>query len=620
MTVLGRAAPLAALLALAAPSVASAGVVRHALIVGANYGGDTLEPLRYAESDAERMAKVLGDLGDFAPENVRLLRSPTVEEVRDALAGIPTSPEDEDLVLFYYSGHADARGLRVGSGIYPFEQLKQDFEDVDADVRLGILDACRSGTITRVKGATVVDPFLSEALDAEGEAWITASSENERAQESDALQSSFFTYFLVSGLRGAADGGDGVVSLNEAYTYAYDQTVARTGGTYAGAQHPEYQFKLQGKGDLELTVLERAEAWVTLSPDTKGRVMILEEPERKYVAEVVKDPGKPMMVALEPGLYRLRRRDEGQVYEVLVSLSEGANHDVYRWGNGATEVATSKGFDEEHHPDGTWAWPMPINGSDVFIVTQEVAKDAVSYGFRHNPYIAGGLSGVLPGSGQMYNGQWLRGGGMMLGSVAMLGTGFALFNTQESQAFTGSPIGPNALTAMGWMLYGWSVSDAVSYHYDPRQTRHPHQGATFSLEAAWWQEWETPHTAGIAADFQLTPWASVGLDRTGWTRDQLAESGGTFAVGGRAMVGPDWRRYRPSIFVASGARIGTTSSGDTAKDSTLRLAVGAGTMHRLYLNPRYFVQYELRFELDGGDPRWTNGAGLGLHFGDLARR
>jgi uncharacterized caspase-like protein len=187
---------------------AAAAVLRHALVVGANDGGGALDPLRYAELDAERVSDVLVDLGGFEAPHVTVLYAPSVAELRASLkahAAVSAS-FDEDLFVLYYSGHADARGLRLGTEIYPFEELKSELRSVPANVRIGVLDACRSGTITRLKGAALSEPFLmEERLMAEGEAWMTATSADESAQESDRLRGSFFTHYLLSGLRGAAD-------------------------------------------------------------------------------------------------------------------------------------------------------------------------------------------------------------------------------------------------------------------------------------------------------------------------------------------------------------------------------------------------------------------------------
>ena len=628
--------------ALNAPA-AHAEVVRHAIIVGVNNGGGELEPLHHAEEDAKRMAEVLGEIGGFNPENVHLLLSPDAGSLRVALRtlDIDRSDTNEDLFLFYYSGHADARGLRLGEQVYTFEALKADIRAVPADVRLGILDACRSGAITRVKGADVVDPFLEESLETEGEAWITASSDDERAQESDALGGSFFTYYLVSGLRGAAAGSDSVVSLNEAYSYAYERTVARTDGTNGGAQHPEYDFKLQGRGDLELTVIDRGESWITLPSDTTGRITILRDPQNTYVAEVNKAAGQPMTIALPPGRYKLRRRDGEQVWEVVVSLSDGANHTAVRWGTSATEVAAWKGgeapaaeptvaeldppegipakLDEAGHVVSERSNELVDRGLGALQTSQvqiERGIDATRrYDFQDSPAVAGGFSAILPGSGQMYNQQYKKGLAMMAGTAVLLGAGFG--SSDDHGGFgplQGGPTGPNPLTLGGWMLYGWSVSDAAWTRGGQPMDR-PEKGWTLSAETAWYNTVQTPYTAGLAADFVLVPGFSLGVDRTGWTSAQVGE-GGTFSLGGRAMLAKDFNRFRPGVFVATGLRVGDIVLRDVGQDrNTVRLAMGGGINARYYLNPRYFVSYELRLESDGGDPRLTNAGGLGVQFG-----
>ena len=181
--------------------------VRHALVVGADEGGGVLEKLQYAERDAEKMAEVLVELGSFDDELVTVLYAPSPELLRQALAHHAAVAEqyDNDLFLFYYSGHADAQGLRLDDDRYFYEALKHDFRAVDSDVRVGVLDACRSGTITRLKGAAVTESLFGQEVAAEGEAWLTASAADELAQESDQLRGGFFTHYLISGMRGAAD-------------------------------------------------------------------------------------------------------------------------------------------------------------------------------------------------------------------------------------------------------------------------------------------------------------------------------------------------------------------------------------------------------------------------------
>ena len=124
-------------------------------------------------------------------------------------------------------------------------------------MRIVILDSCSSGAFTRAKGGIKTQPFLIDgSLSAQGYAFLTSSSANEASQESDNIEGSYFTHSLLAGLRGAADTvGDGRVTLNEAYRYAYTETMARTETSLYGAQHPSYDMQVSGTGDVVLTDL-----------------------------------------------------------------------------------------------------------------------------------------------------------------------------------------------------------------------------------------------------------------------------------------------------------------------------------------------------------------------------
>ena len=58
-------------------------------------------------------------------------------------------------------------------------------------------------------------------------------------------------------MRGAADTTkEKQVSLNEAYKYAYNKTLLKTENSGQGIQHPNYEIKLTGAGDIILTDLK----------------------------------------------------------------------------------------------------------------------------------------------------------------------------------------------------------------------------------------------------------------------------------------------------------------------------------------------------------------------------
>lgn len=244
-------------------STALGAVQRFAVIIGNDHGHGADVRLRYAESDAAKVAKVLRELGQFRPADMVLLQGEDADTVRSTVIGVndriraaQALPDTQTLLFVYYSGHADARALHLGASRLELRELAQLVRGSAAQVRLLVVDACRSGTLTRVKGGKIAPPFaLADfALRGEGLAFLTASSENEDAQESDELRGSFFTHALVSGLLGAADeNGNGEVTLEEAYAYAYDATLRATSATFAGTQHPNFRYEVQGQGSLVLT-------------------------------------------------------------------------------------------------------------------------------------------------------------------------------------------------------------------------------------------------------------------------------------------------------------------------------------------------------------------------------
>jgi hypothetical protein len=282
---------------------------RLALVVGANHGGEARATLRYAVEDARTFAGVLSELGGVAREDLLVLEEPTRERLLEVLAGhevVADSLEGQGRLelLFYYSGHSDERGLLLGEEVVGYRELKAAIAAVRADVHVVVLDSCSSGVLTRLKGGAHTSPFLVDTSSrVEGYAFLTSASADEAAQESDAVGGSFFTHYLVSGLRGAADAsGDGRVSLGEAYQYAFDETLRRTESTAAGPQHASYDIQLSGTGDLVMADLRAHASGLVLPAPVYGRVFV-RELDGDLLAELRKRPGRPAEVRLPAGAY-----------------------------------------------------------------------------------------------------------------------------------------------------------------------------------------------------------------------------------------------------------------------------------------------------------------------------
>jgi hypothetical protein len=326
--------PALCLVVLCAYDAAHAGapksIRRFALIVGANDGGKERVKLRYAESDARSFEKVLLQLGGVRPKDTVFLNDPIRSELKQAFkrlrALLEASRGQRRLELvFYYSGHSDERGLLLGGRHFTYLEVRQAIRSLPADVRLAVLDSCASGTLTREKGGRRRPPFLVDGSgQVRGHAFLTSASANETAQESDRIGASFFTHYLVSGLRGAADGNrDGRVTLNEAYHYAFHETLAQTESTRSGPQHANYDMQLVGSGDLVLTDLRGTSAMMVLTKEIKGRVFIRDR-SGQLVAEINKTKPQAMKLALAPGGYQLALERRSHLRRGAVTLKRNA--------------------------------------------------------------------------------------------------------------------------------------------------------------------------------------------------------------------------------------------------------------------------------------------------------
>ena len=212
-----------------------------ALLIGISKYEAGLASLPKAEKDVEAMQRVLlnPEMGDFAPEDVTVLKNPQRQEMEDAIYHLYANRHKDDLVLFYFSGH----GVTDEGGDFYFSTRQtqknqnrlipttavaatnvHNWMNKSKSKRLVvILDCCFSGAFA--KGLTAKDSGtidLQQYLGGEGRAILTASTSTQYAFESDNLDLSIYTNYLVEGIeKGAADqDGDGLIAADELHQYA----------------------------------------------------------------------------------------------------------------------------------------------------------------------------------------------------------------------------------------------------------------------------------------------------------------------------------------------------------------------------------------------------------------
>jgi hypothetical protein len=318
-------------------------------VVGNNVGATGRAKLWFAEKDAERFARALHELGDFSDNNITIVRDGHASDVKSALAKTEErivaarNAGERSLLVVYFSGHAGSSGLELGDERIGYEELRKLVSGSAADAKIAIVDACEAGALTQVKGMTPA-PALDFALPEDqvrGTAFLASTAVGEAAQESAAIGGSFFTHNLEIALRGAGDAdGDGQVTLSEAFRYTASRTVSNTASTESGPQHPTYEFRMSGRGDVILADLRRADASLRIPADERS-TYIFKGP-RELLAEVP-GPSSPLKLALPSGHYVIERRSEQGRATAELDLTHGESIDLPPLRPTRYDIARAKG-------------------------------------------------------------------------------------------------------------------------------------------------------------------------------------------------------------------------------------------------------------------------------------
>jgi formylglycine-generating enzyme required for sulfatase activity/uncharacterized caspase-like protein len=216
-------------------------MARIALLIGISEYEPGLDPLPSAVKDVEAMRRVLlnPEMGGFAEEDITVLKNPPRQEMEDAIYHLYANRQKDDLLLFYFSGH----GVKVEEGDFYFStrytrknqgkliptsavaatNVHSWMNQSKSKRLVVILDCCFSGAFAKgltAKHSGTID--LQQHLGGEGRAILTASTSTQYAFESDGLELSIYTHYLVEGIeKGAADiDGDGWISVDELHGYA----------------------------------------------------------------------------------------------------------------------------------------------------------------------------------------------------------------------------------------------------------------------------------------------------------------------------------------------------------------------------------------------------------------
>jgi uncharacterized caspase-like protein len=260
---------------------------RWAVVIGVgDYDNKIVPKLRFAESDAEAMYRLLTTRAGYPRENVVLLtdkapEKPTLQNIRLALGDfLSRKTARDDMVLIYYAGlgapEVDAssketdglakyllpRNVQPESlrkTAFAMEEIQGILARIPAERVVLLLDTSYSGGAggrtfapPNARPRSLSDQFLERLTKGRGRLVITASGANEVALEPADLGHGLFTYYLLEGLSGKADrNGDGIVTVAELYPYLEDQ-IDRKSRAAGGRQRPVMKGEIEGTLPLSL--------------------------------------------------------------------------------------------------------------------------------------------------------------------------------------------------------------------------------------------------------------------------------------------------------------------------------------------------------------------------------
>lgn len=232
----------------------------RALVISNSYSNDIHNTLVNTIYDADDMNSAFSFLGYVSSQYENQTRS----QILDLIEGYETTSRQEDVLLFYFSGHGgvdeSGRSFLVPYAdpdyvyLYP-QELLGALSEVPGK-KIVILDICNSGGFLFDDGYTVdvlpdayaqpdllrpLSESFSKLFSAEGYdpyyediVVMSAAGALEESWEGDGIQNGFFTYYLLKGLGFDHDSitvsaeipadrdFDGIVTVDEAYSWVFD--------------------------------------------------------------------------------------------------------------------------------------------------------------------------------------------------------------------------------------------------------------------------------------------------------------------------------------------------------------------------------------------------------------
>lgn len=255
----------------------------YLVTVGINEYRNPKYNLNYAIADANAFTEAIstGASGMFDQiEHINIRNADfTKSGIMDALSEVRDSIHEQDLLVFYYAGHGVmSAGLNSEAEFYlvpnditqlygkddvlkelavSASDLRELSKSVNAQKQVFILDACQAAAALDVIASRGVseERAIAHLARSTGTFWITATGSEQFATEFESLGHGVFTYALLEGLSGKADGvnPDKRITVRELSAYV-ESRVPQLSEQYKGK--PQFPSGYSFGNDFPIVVYE----------------------------------------------------------------------------------------------------------------------------------------------------------------------------------------------------------------------------------------------------------------------------------------------------------------------------------------------------------------------------
>jgi len=149
---------------------------------------------------------------------VRLLtnRQATCQAAKKAMNELFNKAQANDIVVLFYSGHGEKKGLNLYDATLSFKEIMRIFDSLRCKNKMIFSDSCFSGNIRSKATLQLSDVGLTNNV-----MFFLGSRSNEYSIENGSeFTNSYFTHALIRGLSGKADTNrNRIISAKELFTY-----------------------------------------------------------------------------------------------------------------------------------------------------------------------------------------------------------------------------------------------------------------------------------------------------------------------------------------------------------------------------------------------------------------